>query len=82
MLIQVTVTNKQNFQLQPKIKWSLSLKATVTYTFLNQQPIFEEKHVWCDAILTVVQQTHHALGVHGLSCEKLKKKNTPSVKQT
>lgn len=42
-----------------------------TYTFLHQQTIFEEKHEWCNAVLTVVQQSHHALWVHGLSCEKL-----------
>lgn len=42
-----------------------------TYTFLKLQTIFVEKHVWCDAILPEVKESHHAVRVHGLTCEKL-----------
>ena len=42
-----------------------------TYTFLNLQTIFVEKHVWCDTILPVVKESHHAVRVHALACVKL-----------
>lgn len=44
---------------------------TSTYTFLNFQTILEKGHKGGDAILTEVQQTNHAIWIHGLSCEKL-----------
>lgn len=44
---------------------------TYTYTFLNQQTIFQEEHERRGAVWTVVQQSHHALWVHWRPCVKL-----------
>lgn len=42
-----------------------------TYTFLADHAVFEEKHVGCDAVGTVVQHAYHAFCVHARPCEKL-----------
>ena len=44
-----------------------------TYAFLHLQPILEEQHERCDAILTEVQETDCTMGGHGLPAEKLQK---------
>lgn len=42
-----------------------------TYKFLTNHAIFEEEHVWCDAIFIVVQGCCDACWVHGATRVKL-----------
>lgn len=42
-----------------------------TYKFLTDDAIFEEEHVWCDAIFVVVQGSRDARWVHGATRVKL-----------
>lgn len=58
-----------------------------TYKFLTNHTIFEEEHVWCDAIFIVVQGSCDTCWVHGatrvkLSSDKSQTGSACSVKQT
>lgn len=41
------------------------------YIFLADHAVFEEEHVWCDAIFIVVQGCCATCWVHGATCVKL-----------
>lgn len=45
----------------------------VTYIFLADHTVFEEKHEGRLAVFTVVQHTHHAICVHAGPCIKLQR---------
>lgn len=44
-----------------------------TYKFFDDHAVFEEEHVWCDAILIVVQGCCDTCWVHGATCVKLER---------
>lgn len=52
-----------------------------TYKFLTNHAIFEEEHVWCDAIFIVVQGSCDTWWVHGATRVKLSRDKSQSERK-